>query len=327
MDIILKVDNRERAIHEHIRTVFVEKPMFCVNISEPEFVQLDTADFIIMSQSTDMSQTKILAIIERKTLEDYAASLKDGRILNTNKLIKLREETDCQIYYLIEGNIKTGYDTQICGIEYYKILANIRDAQILHGINILNTADKLHTARELKFLLERYTVLYENIESRLRINGSFDQVVEKCKPTEAQILKNELAVIWTHLLSKSDKTDSQITPSARAVTLASKYTLKKWLDGKIEEEEVASIKVNNRRLDGYQIAILSQPMTPELQLKALSCMKGISREFAAAILSKLDLKDVILDKKTESTVVLGVRKLGKKNREKISKMFRCVIKS
>ena len=323
----MKVDNRERAIHEHIRTVFCEKPMFCIDLNEPEFTQLDIADFIIMSQNADMTQTRILAIIERKTLEDYAASLKDGRIMNTAKLIKLREETGCQIYYLIEGNIKTGYDTAICGIEYYKILANIRDAQITHNINIINTADKLHTARELKFLLERYSVLYDKIEQNLKINGSFDQIVEKCKPTEAQMLKNELVIIWTNLLSKSDKIKTQITPSNKAVVLSSMFTLKSWLDGTITEQQAADIKVNNRRLDGHQIEMLSKPMTKELQLKALTCMKGISNNFAKGILDNVELKDVITKKSTSSIIVLDNRKLGKSNREKISKMFRSIIKS
>lgn len=325
MDIILKVDNRERAIHDHIRTVFCEKPMFCVNINQPEFVQLDTADFVIMSHNSDMTETKILAIIERKTLEDYAASLKDGRIMNTEKLLKMREETGCQVYYLIEGNINTGYDSVIAGIEYYKILANIRDAQINHNINILNTSNKLHTARELKFLLERYTTLYENIQSNFKLNGSFDQVAEKCKPTEKQILKNELIIIWTNLLSKSDKIKTQVTPSNKAVMLSSMFTLKSWLLGQIKEEDVAAIKINGRRLDGFQIEMLSKPMTPELQLKALVCIKGISKKFAEGILENTTIQNIISDKNTASIVIVDKYKLGKAKREKISKTFRSVV--
>jgi hypothetical protein len=206
-------------------------------------------------------------------------------------------------------------------------LANIRDAQILHGINILNTSTKLHTARELKFLLERYTSLYENIESKLKLNGSFDQLVEKCKPTENQVMINELVIIWTNLLSKSDKIKTQITPSNKAVVLSSKFTLKKWLYGEITEDEIAGIKVNNRRLDGYQIEMLSKPMTQELQLKALTCMKGISENFAKGILANTNIKSIITDKTTATIVVLDNRKLGKANREKISKMFRAIIKN
>lgn len=317
MEIILRVDNRERAIHEHINTIFCEKPMFCVNLSMPQYEQLDIADFII--SSTDISGTKILAIIERKTLEDYAASLKDGRIMNTEKLLKLREESGCQVYYLIEGNINTGYDTAVCGIEYYKILANIRDAQILHNINIINTSNKLHTARELKFLLERYTSLHERLTPK--VCGSFDEIVSRCKPTKEQLLKNELIIIWTNLLSKSDKIKTQMTPSTKAVKLASMFTLRQWLLGEIKESDVAAIKVNNRRLDGHQIEALSKPMTRELQLKALTCMKGIAKDFAEALLAEVALIDVIRKNSTANIVVLGNRKVGKK-REKISLLFR-----
>lgn len=326
MEITLKVDNREKAIHEHINAVFCEKPMFCVTINSPEFCQLEIGDFVIIAQNADMSQSQVLAIIERKTLEDYAASLKDGRMMNTEKLLKLREESGCQVYYLIEGNINTGYDTKICGIEYYKILANIRDAQILHNINIINTSNKLYTARELKFILERYTKSYESISSKVKITGSFDNIVEKCKPTEIQILRNEIVVAWTNLLSKKDDVKTKITPSNKATIIASLFTLRKWLAGEIKEEELIEIKTNGRRLDGWQIEMLSKPMTLELQLKALVCIKGISKDFAKRLLEETSIKDIISDPETEKLVIMGKNRLGKAKRTRIINVFKSRVK-
>ena len=320
MDIILKVDHRERAIHEHINAIFAEKPTFCVDIQPPEYTQLDIADYVIVAQTEN--ECKVLAIIERKTLEDYAASLKDGRIMNTEKLLKLREESGCQVYYLIEGNINTGYDTQICGIEYYKILANIRDAQIIHNINILNTSNKLHTARELKFLLERYTKTYDEISHNIKTSGGFDEIVEKCKPTKEQVLRNELVIIWTNLLSNSAKIKTNRSPSLASVVLASKFTLKSWLDGLIKLEDVIDIKVNNRRLNGNIIDLLTEPMTPDLQLKALTTINGISERCAKGILEKTTINDIIKKKSTINIVVFGNNKLGEAKRDKISLIFR-----
>ena len=43
----------------------------------------------------------ILFVIERKTWTDLASSLRDGRKENNKKLLKIREETKCQLIYLI----------------------------------------------------------------------------------------------------------------------------------------------------------------------------------------------------------------------------------
>ena len=52
----------------------------------------------------------IMMIIERKTWEDLAASMRDGRKTNVQKLISVREKTGCQIAYLIEGNATPPFD-------------------------------------------------------------------------------------------------------------------------------------------------------------------------------------------------------------------------
>ena len=49
-------------------------------------------------------EDKIIFIIERKTWKDLAASLKDGRSKNIQNLLKIREDTNCILIYLIEGN-------------------------------------------------------------------------------------------------------------------------------------------------------------------------------------------------------------------------------
>lgn len=318
MEIILKVDNRERSIHEHLNVVFSAPPMFCPQLSAPEFAQLDIGDFIIMVEKEN--STQILAVIERKTLADYAASLKDGRIINTEKLLKLREETNCHVYYLIEGSIGVSMDTQICGIEYYKILASIRDAQILHNISILNTANKMKTAEELKFLVERYIVSYTQISGKIKITGAFDEVMNKCKPTEQQLLMKNLGIIWTNLLSSS-AIKTKITPTVKAVQLGTKYTLIQWVLGQIAESDLDKIRINNRRLEAKHVEAISRPMTKETQLKALTCINGISADFAVGILKVTNIPEIITEPRVVKLTVIGNRKLGNAIRQKIVDTF------
>jgi ERCC4-type nuclease len=61
-------------------------------------VQITVGDYIVVSGD------KIVAVIERKTLDDYGASLKDGRANNKQKMINLRKKTGCRIIYIIEGD-------------------------------------------------------------------------------------------------------------------------------------------------------------------------------------------------------------------------------
>lgn len=319
MDIILYVDNREMALKPHLTAEFDKVPLFCLSNPIVEYKTLDIADYIIAAKKED-GQEDILAIIERKSLDDYGASIKDGRIMNVEKLLKLRTDTNCQIYYLIEGAANPGYDTLYAGIEYYKILANIRDTQILHGINLINTTNKLNTAKELRFLAERYVKSYDIISSKITGSGTLSEIMQKCKPTEKQQLKTDLLVTWTNLLSSAKDVKTQINPSLKASTLARKWTLKHWIYGRIPEAEVAELRVNNRRLDGAQIEALSQPMSKELQFKLLSCIRGISADMARQVLDIMTLDSILRDPQNAniSVVIKGKnRKLGPANYSKI----------
>lgn len=324
MDLVVKVDDRENSIHDHLKQEFAQPPLFNVNAPVLEIERLDIADFIILARSA--TETRIMAIIERKTLADYAASIKDGRMINLDKLLALQQESGCQIWYLIEGRQDLRMDAVISGIEYYKILAHMRDTQLLHGVNLLQTVDKFHTAREVKFLAERYFQAYDALCGKLRVAGGLDEIVEKCKPTEKQLLRTELMIIWTNLLSKSEKVQTQIRPSLRASTLARMFSLLKWLKGTLQYDEIDAIKVDGRRLTAWQVEMLSMPMSPALQLKALTCIKGISEKFAKAILARSSIINIITDPQSHKFVILGNRRLGTALRDKIIKLFKAVIR-
>ena len=45
----------------------------------------------------------VQAVFERKTWDDLASSIKDGRKYNIQKLLELKNETGCKLFYIIEG--------------------------------------------------------------------------------------------------------------------------------------------------------------------------------------------------------------------------------
>ena len=153
MDILLSVDDRESKIIADIASEFAKPFVFnktreigcTINY---KVRRLEVADYII--SITDCARVAI----ERKTLKDYAASIKDGRHANKVNLLNLRAATGCKIFYIIEGHANPAFDHEYCGIKYSTILASMQNLQLRDNIHIIRTVDKAQTARELRFLCE-----------------------------------------------------------------------------------------------------------------------------------------------------------------------------
>lgn len=107
----------------------------------------------------------IYACIERKTLNDFSASIMDGRYENREKMVELREATNCQLFYIVEG---TGL------FKHSKNHGNFPSpplSKIDHAMNSLMVRDKIfivrtkdlnHTSDQLIELLssfERFAVI------------------------------------------------------------------------------------------------------------------------------------------------------------------------
>lgn len=154
-------DNRERAVTS------------LINMEDNETIataQLTTGDYATVYYDDETPEGVILEIFERKTLSDYAASFRDGRHENKNKLLALRNLTDCLIYYIVEGPAAEPGD-KFCGIKYSGIEASIFNMNTNHGIFVIRTADAEDTARVLH---AKQLALMRSIES--------DKFIVPCAP-------------------------------------------------------------------------------------------------------------------------------------------------
>ena len=133
----LIADTRERNVLRH-NNVFAGHSL--------EVKQISVGDYVIKAEGTE---PRFLAVIERKSLEDFAASLKDGRHDNKNKLIDLREKTGCRIIYIIEGPPSPLPTDCFGNIPYRHIESSIFHLIIRDGICVINSVDTLDTARKL----------------------------------------------------------------------------------------------------------------------------------------------------------------------------------
>lgn len=110
--------------------------------------RIEIGDYCIM----DNTSNNVRAVFERKTIQDQAASLKDGRHDNKTKLLELRAQISCDVYYIIENN-KTYHDESIInGMTYKTVLNSIYSIIVRDKIHVLytkNMGDTIHTLCEL----------------------------------------------------------------------------------------------------------------------------------------------------------------------------------
>jgi ERCC4-type nuclease len=146
--VYLIVDARERAVIPFIET----------ELQDHAYVQkqINTGDYLVCRAGRGGSEPKILACIERKTHEDFAASFKDGRYENIKKMRALRAATGCHLYYFIEGPAFPNPNRRFARIPFSSILAAITKLMVRDGVFIVQTEDESHSAKRLADFLRAF---------------------------------------------------------------------------------------------------------------------------------------------------------------------------
>lgn len=127
-------------------------PFIEAEISDHAFVvkQVTTADYLVCIHRRGSSgPPEVLAAFERKTLADFAASFRDGRHKNTEKMISLRSATGCGLYYLVEGPAFPDASMSFGGISYGRILSAMTRLMVSDGIFVVQTENARGSARRL----------------------------------------------------------------------------------------------------------------------------------------------------------------------------------
>jgi ERCC4-type nuclease len=144
----IRVDNREQDLLKHIRELIINIPLF--KDLEVQVENLPLGDIIISNNVEDK------LFIERKSINDLAASIKDGRYEEQSYRLNGLNHPNHNIIYLIEGDVnrvnrfkdnkmeKLTLYSSIFSLNYYKGFSVIRSFSIDESaIFICNTANKL----------------------------------------------------------------------------------------------------------------------------------------------------------------------------------------
>jgi ERCC4-type nuclease len=101
----------------------------------------------------------ICVIIERKTWLDLSASMRDGRKDNVKKLLKLREDTGCQIAYLIEGDATPPFNKKFGRLPLKNLRAHLDHIAFRDQIHMIYSRNQEYTAERLFELAKNYLSL------------------------------------------------------------------------------------------------------------------------------------------------------------------------
>ena len=286
----LIIDNRERALFSHIENN--------IKSFHYEKMQLNTGDYLIV-ESNHKDNKKIRACIERKTYKDLASSFRDGRYKSElNNMINMRKETNCQLFFIIEGAAFPSQNSKFSRIPYSCILGAINKLMIRDNIFIIQTKNEAHTAQKLNELLNTMQILY-NESNKLTIGGKNEEIKnekienEEIKNDENEEIENE------EIENKKIKNEE--------IENEENEEIENEENEEIENEEIKNEEIENEEIENKNEEINCSNITfrtkltkrhiksdKDVCMKAWATLNGISLEFSNILISKFSIKNLLM---------------------------------
>lgn len=313
----LIADTRERNVLRH-EAVFAQTQL--------QVSQIAIGDYAI---ADDGDTKRLLAVIERKSFDDYAASIADGRTNNRHKLIKLREKTGCRIIYIIEGAAFPEPSDTFHRIPYRAIESSIFHLIVRDGVCVIRTKDTLDTAKTLV----RFCESMETLLLQPEMTGGDEPADDTTDTTDAAADDATDPIDLTKMLTTPIKrTTDDVVRSiwARFPGIsgesASEY-MRKWsiadiICKKIPRATIAAHKSAVGRAIAKKTVDALCNVTTITQIKLLAGVPGVSAATSAELLRGRSL-DVLLSTPVAdlAAITVGKKKLGDKLANKIIDTF------
>jgi ERCC4-type nuclease len=291
----LIIDTRERNILRH------QKEFEDIN---HEVRQITTADYVVTCDD------KIIAAIERKSLEDYAASIKDGRSDNKKKLIDLRKKTNCTLIYIIEGDAYPQPNDYYGNIPYRFIESSMFHLTVRDKITILKTRDTLGTASMLNRFMHSMDSLtaktspdnFEDTNCNVMSGGTsgFNEGANNTNMNDTDTAQLDIMQELTRRHVKSDHDVARELWSCFpgiSVETADEYS-KTWsiadiVCERIPRAQIQGFKMANGRKISKKVVNSLTGLTNPIEVRLLSCIEGVSTAVAKEITAERSLKALL----------------------------------
>ena len=151
---MIKIDYREKELIKNIENLTKERKYNC----ELEILNLDLGDIIICDKNKEEK-----VIIERKTLQDLASSIRDGRYNEQSYRLNNCSMHNHHIIYLLEGDIHQ-YKSSKYGREISKntLFSTMTSLLLKKGFSLYKSLDSIESA---EFILQMTDKLSREKES------------------------------------------------------------------------------------------------------------------------------------------------------------------
>lgn len=300
----LVIDTRERAI-----TCYDKELEGITYIKK----QITIGDYAVIDPDG-----KILVIIERKSLSDAAASLKDGRWENREKMFKLREQTGCKIIFIIEG-LKNNNPDQLCGSSIlYKTIESSLFHMMMNNVSTLWTMDTKDTA----CTLARFT---HSMDTHVCKKDSLSPIIEIFggeTPTEYNELLTQKHVKTDHEISRDLWSCFHGIADTTADEFIQKFTLGDVIMGRVTQQELDKFKYISGRKISKKLMESMTNIDSSLEIRLLSCIPGISTQTAKMVIEQTPLKHLLSYEVEALSNIKGKgRNLGEDRAKRIKQLF------
>lgn len=289
----LIIDTRERNVTRHSHEL---------SAIPHEIKQITTADYVVCHE--DM----ILIAIERKSLEDFAASIKDGRSDNKKKLLSLREKTGCTIVYIVEGDAFPRPNDCYGNIPYKFIESHIFHLMVRDNITVLRTQDTLGTASTLVRLVQSMNTLAPKLDywercELWRTPSNNAQNTSDPESNNGTNNNNEPLDIMAELTKKHVRSDHEIArelwscfpgiATETADEYASRWSIADIVCERIPRADIANFKMASGRKISKKVVNSLTGINNPIEVRLLSCIEGISVATAKELMSERSLKSLL----------------------------------
>lgn len=287
-NVYLIVDTRERGVIPFIEDSLRRAPFAAPLNFAHTIGQINTGDYLICRRGENGGKPVILAVIERKTHADFAASFKDGRFENLSKMLAMRAATGCQLYFFVEGTAFPDPARSFARIPYANIKAAIVDLQTQHGVFITLTKDEQHTATSLAEFMY-----------------SYDKAQTQTKP---RALLSEFAPASAFAAASECKvgTEAGIADPSCETAIAEPTC-------EAEPEFTISIPAS--------LTALIEVSDGDMAIAALSCLRGISVVLGKLIVQEFSIADLVCKRISMAQIVALKTASGRKiNKDAIASL-------
>lgn len=289
-----------------------------------EIAQITTGDYAILTPTGG-----ILAVIERKSLDDYGASLKDGRHDNRLKMMELRAATGAAVVYIVEGPLFPAPSDCFSGIPYHTIESSIFHLMVRDNITVMRARDTLDTAK----ILARFTRSMDTLVEKGYVGGNMEPAVDMpLVDTPVVDVTNSMGL----LKAKHDKTDHEIAREMWAcfggiTTESADDFISRWSVGDavagIDANVISACKHTNGRKMNKRVVKALTCIDVRTTERLLACVPGLSDATAQRLLVGTTLAS-LLTRGAAGIDIISIakpggkpRKLGPALAERICRLF------